>query len=775
MPIVRDDYPQYFSEKLWHWLPAIYRELDETEGGDTLRAFLRALAKQAAFLKRNQDRVWDDGFVELASDWAVPYIGDMVATRLVSALNLRARRVDVAKTIYYRRRKGTLLVLEQLISDMTGWDGKVVEEFRRLARAHHGLDGMPRTGRLTKTPEGGLADLRSVRGALLRGDPFDEFHYTPDVRRPQGRVGRRGIQKLSFHEYRHHPVQFTGVLPRRLKNFAGPRDGFTFDPSGRDVALFSTDQSHPSGLRVADAQGDWSDWRSADEWQLPRPITCRLLGEAMFEIGAPQVAWIRTTPLIATQPQREAAAEDLRKIAGERFVGRASLLRLLNGLPAVAITTLPGVLAELFRRALVPDCGSAALLPNGSDTVSWPRFTSPEESSIGRPACAVRLAGDDPAARSATRSAHLEAWAAPVMPGIRLFVEPERGRFVFDHDPDGFAAVRVDYHTGMLAPVGAGAFAREIDGPAATTLWQNGAFGTGTPPNGVAQIADSLNYVDPANQLVTVDCTVRAAERQRPYIILDGANWRFGGAVPNAALRLDGVWIGCRQPRVVRIEGNFERVRLRYSTFDPGGLDADGGVLPPVSLVVAGFVEKLVIDRSILARIELASAAATIERIVIRDSIVHAAAAGTVAIDVPTATVKMARTTVIGSAMDTLALRVEELDATDSLIAGVARVANTQKGCFRFSARGVGSSVPHPYRSHELDDFARLFASRRFGDWRYAQLSPAARRDLTRGAENGSEIGAFSGAQVPIRQDSLAAKIDEYMPFGRVPNFIIET
>ncbi len=57
--------------------------------------------------KRSQDRLWDDMYVELADDWAVPYIAELVATRLVSALNTRARRADVAKTIYYRRRKGS--------------------------------------------------------------------------------------------------------------------------------------------------------------------------------------------------------------------------------------------------------------------------------------------------------------------------------------------------------------------------------------------------------------------------------------------------------------------------------------------------------------------------------------------------------------------------------------------------------------------------------------------------------------------------------------------
>lgn len=776
MPIARDDYRAYLTEKLWQWVPAHHRELDADESGGALRAFVEALATQAAYAKRDQDRLWDDGFPELASDWAIPYIADLVATRLVSALNPRARRVDVAKTIYYRRRKGTLAVLEQLISDMTGWDGKVVEEFRRLARAHHGLDGPPRRGRLTGTPEGGFADLRSIRGSRLADDAFGEFHSTPDARRPRGHTGRRGIPKLTFHEFRLHPVPLTGVVPRRIVDFPGSRDGFTFDPSGRDVALFATDASHPAGLRVPDAQGDWSDWRTADEWQLPRPIACRLLGEEIYEIGDAQIGWIRTTPLIAAQPQRDAAAADLRKIAGERFIGRTSFVRLLDALPSAPVLALAGVRAELLMRALVPDCGSAALLPNGSDVASWPGPIVPAQSSIDRPAIAVRFVGVDPVPRSATRAARLDAWAPPVLAGVRAFVESWRGRLVLDHAPHGAAAARVDYHVGMLAPIGAGAFGRDVDDAPATTLWQNGAFGAGTPANGIAQVEDSVNYVDPTDQLATVDCTVRAAEAQRPYVVLDLANWRFAAAAgADATLRLDGLWVGARQPRVIRLEGNFERVRLRFVTLDPGGNDAQGAALPPVALVIAGFVEKLTIDRSILATIRLAGAGASVETIVIRDSIVQALTPGTVALDVPTATVRMARTTVIAPAIDALAIRVEGLDATDSLIAGVARVANTQAGCFRFSARGPGSTVPHPYRSHIVDDLARLFATRRFGDHRYATLSPVAPAFLARGAENGSEIGAFCGALVPIKQDSLATKVDEYMPFGRLPNYLIET
>ena len=234
---VHDHFDRYFTEKLWAMIPEYYREedgLSETPG--VLRGFVEVLAQQAATLRRSNDGLWDDNFIDLCSEWAVPYIGELVATRLVSALNPRGRRVDVAKTIYYRRRAGTPRILEELIADITGWEGKLVEEFRRLGRMRHGLDpnARPLAGLLTGTLPGGWANLRSAHGSELAGSPFDEFHHTPDVRRPRGRDGRYGIAKLGFHLYRLASTRLDDVTPR-----PGTNPGtFTFDPSGRDVPLF---------------------------------------------------------------------------------------------------------------------------------------------------------------------------------------------------------------------------------------------------------------------------------------------------------------------------------------------------------------------------------------------------------------------------------------------------------------------------------------------------------------------------------------------------------
>jgi hypothetical protein len=142
---------------------------------------------------------------------------------------------------------------------------------------------------------------------------------------------------------------------------------------------------------------------------------------------------------------------------------------------------------------------------------------------------------------------------------------------------------------------------------------------------------------------------------------------------------------------------------------------------------------------------------------------------GTPAIDLPVSSLNIQRTTVFGD------VNGDRLYASEALFAGVVAIADTQDGCFRFSAADTGSRVPHPYESYFLVDAPHYFKSRRFGQPGYAQLSQSAPAGLLTGAENGSEIGAFSSLLGPIRLDGLRAKVDEYMPFGLIPVFVLET
>src|SRR5215472_16047310 len=110
MPDDRDHYGVYYADKLWNLLPEIYRTLHSNTFGrkGPLRELVDRVGAQPAIVRRSIDRLWEDQSIETCDDWVIPYIGDLLATNLVASLDARGRRVDVAKTIYYRRRKGTV-------------------------------------------------------------------------------------------------------------------------------------------------------------------------------------------------------------------------------------------------------------------------------------------------------------------------------------------------------------------------------------------------------------------------------------------------------------------------------------------------------------------------------------------------------------------------------------------------------------------------------------------------------------------------------------------
>src|SRR5436305_14003963 len=93
-----DRFEAYYAEKLWETIPAFYRDEDGLAANPgVLRSIVEIVAARAADLRRSNDRLWDDAFVDLCDSWAIPYIADLVGTRLVSSLNLRGPRVAVAK------------------------------------------------------------------------------------------------------------------------------------------------------------------------------------------------------------------------------------------------------------------------------------------------------------------------------------------------------------------------------------------------------------------------------------------------------------------------------------------------------------------------------------------------------------------------------------------------------------------------------------------------------------------------------------------------------
>ncbi len=281
---VQDAYEARYAAKLWSLVPAHDRAADsETlDGVGPLQELLTRIGASTADVRRGIDRLWADQSIETCDSWVIPYLADLLATRLVPSMDARGQRLDVANTIAYRRAKGTLGLLERLANDVTGYEARVIEFFATLSRARHNLDpaiGRPAsepdpvtalalqrrqrlTGPLTGTPAGGWADLRDPLGASLTGTAFDEYHHLADVRIGRGDLGWYGIAKVGFFLWRTEAMRVDRATPVPV---AGCPSQYTFDPTGRQVPLFL------AARRGANDYGE--NWLPVPLWQLPNPLT----------------------------------------------------------------------------------------------------------------------------------------------------------------------------------------------------------------------------------------------------------------------------------------------------------------------------------------------------------------------------------------------------------------------------------------------------------------------------------------------------------------------
>ena len=748
-PVANDQFEAYFTEKLWRMIPSIYRHEDGlAQHPGVLRSLVEIMARQAAILRRSHDRLWEDQFIELCSDWAVPYLADLLGTRLVAAQNLRGRRVDVAKTIYYRRRKGTVRILEELISDITDWEGKVVENFRRLARNRHGLDPEPFgfRGQFSQSMPGGWADLRSARISELASGPFDEYHHTADLRRPKGKQGWYGIHKLGFHLYRLKAFRVEEVTPFS----EGDQLSFAFDPSGRRIQLFMPRNRTES----------WDEWRSVFEWELPGPIRCRLLGHANYRIDGLVVQQLQNFHGLSLS-----AAADLGRFVGQEFASEISLRTAISSPDMDASLTTSAIYLPLLRLSLVEQCGKAALLPQ-SVPFDDPR---PHAMAVHAPF----PEGIIPSEQSL--SGNLENLSISLPPDKRLIIDPEKGRFRFV-GPPLLEEPEATYYYGFSGNIGAGTYDRSFRLSAVPDI--EIPSGGGTIPSlseGINQVNDNKTYDLLPSYPALSALHLRAANQRRPYLrIAAGDNWVIDtGANEDTFLTLEGLWIGAPggQNSQIILRGDYECVRIIHCTFDPGG---DENILEEeiaaVPLIIEGEVEQLIIESSIMGPVQV-DTNGLIESMTICDSIIQSVEEGVSALNVDLGTVHSQRVSILG------AVQVHRLYATDTLITGLTEVNDTQNGCFRFSLAPSGSILPKPYPHPPIpfDEANHWFVSQRYGHAGYAQLTETAPLTVRTGAENGDEIGAFNHLINSIKLESLKAKIGEYMPFGLLPFFINET
>ncbi|GHC27511.1 hypothetical protein GCM10010348_61970 [Streptomyces anthocyanicus] len=825
-----DGFDEAAAAKLWALLPAVHRSADSTvvDGPGPLRELLARIAGQVAVTRRGLDRLWENQSVETCDDWVLPYLADLLGTNLVASMDAREQRLDVANTIAYRRRKGTVGLLEQLAADVTGWECRVVEFFRLLGRTRHGLDpeiGRPAdaadppaarrlqaesglTGLLTGAAAGGFADLRRAFGAGQCNGPFDEFAHTADVRRGAGALGWYGVPKVGVFLWRSAALAVDRATPVAV---AGCPGHYSFDPTGRQIALWQAPSRPPAGYE--------EEWVSPAAWQMPQPLTeemyrsVRTAGEpgpppgahpdarasfwpSSLSVHSPggddplPEAQVRVWPEVgrfAVEPAVHPVEVGYHYGLGSR-IGAGPYDRRRVGSPVVPdplpVIEVGGGTDEMLKPALAALDGSGtvvvtdgltstAVAPVGSPTAPITEVTvRAEEKTRG----VVR-----PAATDGPWVFHGSGPGAD--PGARLRLE---GLLLSGQDivlRGGFAEVTLSCCT--IDPGTSGAL-REPP-----TVWQPGVD--------ARDLVASRIWVEGTVRTLTLDRCVTGPVRER-----NGGTVETLCASDSVVQGLpvdDGT--GLTAAAVFDPDGLLRLLRDRHSpltTWLHGRLGpetaaavdahADGAEVPATA------VDDLVADLNEVLRKPLWDAARFAGRRVPPALVAQAEAApagaarlrvnrallvtafplqlADAALALGDGIVCLDRCTVLGPGY------AHRLEASESVLDGMVRVTDPQDGCLRFSAWSSGSTLPRRYESVEVAPGSPLFVSRRYGEAGYAQLADsvdacvvsgtgAGAASIRTGSRDGSEMGVFCRDGAPLKERSLLIKYREFLPVGLTP------
>lgn len=761
------------SERLWELLPVDLRAEDLSRGG-ALRALLAIISQSVNAVEDDVRDLYDDLFIETCEPWVVPYIAELISSDVVAdgsrgdaltaeslftdlvgrdlrpALGARMR-ADVARTIHYRRRKGTLAVLEELARNVTGWPVRALEGIDVLGWNQH-LEHL--------RPRNALADIRSPERCERAGGAFDDFAHTIDVRPLRPFEGWPNVRKVALYTWR---LRSDPIVWATARASATCPFGWTFSPLGQPAPLFAA------------ARRDPEDDTPTTELQVPEAMRRTLFAADLraFAASAPPRAQ-------ATQYYGEFSAVGA---SGLALAPEASFAVYRGGVgvgPAVdpdapAATFGPGVVCRrLDPWPTTQPAGAVVLVDVVAGRLVLGRGFAAPAAGAGAPVVTVSYHAGSAAALGGGSYSR------------RPWLLPEEGdverRFVASRPGAAAPATATSSHGSVKA---------------ALTAWA----AAGSNPC-VIEILDSGTYPLPGGVTLPADgrLALEAADRERPVLQTPASGFAVGvNASPadrgvEATLTLAGVVVEGH----LEITGPLRRLRLWHTTLVPGRrLTEDGSPPPALPSVVADPIQtlRLRIEAafSILGPVTAPSVA---DGVWLLDSILDSVAGDDAsALRGPTTgdlgpRLVTERSTVIGR------VAVIALDASECILTGDAKVERTQEGCVRFSYVTAASVTPRRFRCQpELAATAVVeaalerdptlaaparqalragvasrivpsFTDRRYGQPAYGQLRRGTPLEITTGAEDGSEMGALCHLKQAQRESNLRLRLSEYLPFG---------
>jgi hypothetical protein len=749
-------------DRLYQLLPAIYR-LRDAEQHYPLQALLRVIAEQVNVVEDDITQLYENWFIETAEDWAVPYIADLIgyrpvldagqagdaSTREGRELNrVRVPRREVANTIRYRRRKGTLALLELLANDVAGWPARAVEFFKLL--------GWNQNINHLHLERARTVDLRRVEELDLLDGPFDPLAHTVDVRRINSRrtPGRYNLPSVGVFIWRLKPYSVTHT-PAYCAENTGPHC-YTFSVLGQDAPLFIQPERETEATHIA------------EELNLPAPIR-RLAFDKYKDryYGATKSLVIWADGWADTDPNQPIPVEmiipadlsdwqyvpPLKHIALDPVLGRFAFPPKQLPKTGVRVTYRYAFSADLgggeYTRAIfdppgrpgaVPDPANAAKLISKTIAPTIYRVGEGSQFEFHRIGDALRRWEQDQPQDAVIELNHSV-----------VYVEPISIKLAADQTLQLRAAQRV-------RPV-----IRLLD-------WQ-----TDSP--------DALSVIMSRGSRFTLD-----------GLLITGRAVHIAG--PDSATE------NCASTPMPVCPAE---VLIRHCTLVPGwGLVGDCTPKRPAepSLELYNVRAAVRIEHSILGSIQINEDEVNTDPIplYLSDSILDATEAKKEAIGAPGCAVAHARLTIqrctVFGSVDVHAVELAE----NCIFNDCVNVARRQIGCLRFCYVPPGCRTPRRYhcqpdlvdqavqKNTALSDDEKnalkgceelrvrpQFTAVRYGLPGYAQLAESCSEEIRGGADDESELGVFHDLFQPQRLANLRARLDEYTPAGMDVGIVVAT
>jgi hypothetical protein len=677
-----------------------------------LASLLMLIQEQIGVLAEDLDQLYDDQFIETCAPWVIPYIGDLIGYQSVHGIApaVDNPRAAVAETISLRRRKGTILVMEQLARDVTGWGAHAVEFFRVLADTQY-LNHV--RSRNYYAP-----DLREWPVGLYIGTGFDRTAHKVDVRRIASGRGRYNIQNIGIFLW---SMNAYGITHADATPSAADPLAFRFHSLGMDMHLFHR----------AVSQGE----------QITTPAT----------------------PVnVADRLLRRVLCADLQKGVSAEYYGASNSLALyLDGQPVnpyqIRIADLSGADGSWINRPTAdtpyavtvdPELGRIALTPPAPGS-SVPKLTTSYFYGFN-----ADMGGGE-YARSATFAVQDPAWVFP---------------FPDTAGPPRYNTLQEALNFAVSQLAHNGQVAIEIQG--SETYKQAAGLSAALPAGKTLELraADAARPTLLLNGEVSVNGAPSSAFLLNGLLIAALPSMTPASPSPIALVHIAKLEPDGSSNALGSLSIAHCTLVPGWSV-DTSGEPHFGGT-PSLVVQASGIqvtMEKSISGAILASPLTTVCACDTILDATDRANVAYAAPDGASGGGALT----LQGCTVVGKVHAALLTLISNSIFWGGLAAGdswaTPLVADRrQEGCVRFSFLPEGAQTPRRFECIEQKpaSLQPLFFALRYGLPGYAKLLASTPDAIRRGADDGGEMGAFHFVLGPLRETDLRVRMREYLPAG---------